>query len=595
MNVSYDNTYSNVYRGIDLIITGNTSLVDCTTTGSLTADTAVVDNLSVTSLADIKKLSLTGTTSVSLVSAGGVQISKDLSVTGAISSGDATVTGELNANVVTLGNGTIGYLTVTNNGNTLSTTTGALVVTGGVGIGRDLRVGGVAYLPDLNSNDASIGTLTSNTIVANSTISASGNILTTGYVLGAAVYDSGRRVATLEDLNNYVAGDNIQITPYGVANPVQSYQISTSMTPTFTSVSITGTTMSFGTTTGALLVSGGIGVAGSIYATGMYVNNYPVLTTADIQNIQNYSAGSNINISQDGVISVVNAPTFTGMVTSETGFDASGNNIINVADPIGPLDAANKEYVDTIFENLGIDSTTFTLTGVPIVVCSSAPTMVQEWSIIDIGSYRVFFSVRYSATGNATVLLKQGNVVLGYSQMRCGPDEQMILSSVIPLMTTSVPNSSLSLWVSGPTTLGNDQHYQVTLQRAHVELQPIRSIQQLQTFALSESITLVGKEGTEAPVGSFALSAAISGKYRLSMSIEYSDLGVNKLLIRVNGTLIQSVKEHLSPSDLNSVSVYEEVIMSLPGPVVIDVSVVFGMSYRSVSIAQMFGEIRFIG
>lgn len=595
MNVSYDNTYSNVYRGINLELTGGASLVDCTTSGTLTGGTAVFDSLSVTTLADIKKLSLTGTTSDTLVSAGGVQISKDLSVTGLISGGDATVTGELNANVVTLGNGTIGYLTVTNNGNTLSTTTGALVVTGGLAVGRDLRVGGVAYLPTLNSNDASIGALTSNTIVVNGTISASGNISTTGYVLGTALYDSGRRVATLEDLGNYVAGDNIQIVPYGIANPVQTYQISTSLTPSFTTVAITGTNLSTGTSTGSLLVAGGVGVAGSIYATGMYVNNYPVLTTADIQNIQNYTAGTNINISQSGVISVVDAPTFTGMVTSTTGFDASGTKIINVADPVGPLDAANKEYVDTIFENLGIDSTTFTLIGVPITVCSSVPTKVQEWTITNIGSYRVFISVRYSSSGNAIISLQQGNTVLGFTQMRCGPDEQMILSTVIPLMTISAPNSPISLWVSGPTALGVDQHYQVTLQRAHVELQPIRSILQLQTFSLSDTVTLVGKEGTEVPIETYTMSAAISGKYRLSMTIEYTDLGVSQLLIRVNNSLLQSVKEHLSPSDCNTISVYEEVVMSLPGPVVVDVSVVFGMSYKSISISQIFGEIRFIG
>ena len=593
MNVSFDNTYSNTYRGIDLDISGNATLVDCTTTGTLTTLNAVIDNLSVTTLANFTKIYLSSTSNDSLVTVGGVQISKNLSVSGDLSSTNAIVTGDFSANTVNLGSGTIGYLSITNNGNTLSTTTGALVVTGGIGVGRDLRVGGIAYLPNLFSNDANIGSLTGNSINVLGTISASGNISTSGYILGTALYDSGRRVATLEDLGNYIAGTNIQIVPTGIPNGVQTYSISTSLTPIFTNVTITGTTPSVGTSSGSLVVTGGVGVAGSVHAMAMFVNNLRVLTTADIMNYQLYTAGSNISISPLGVIGVVNAPTFTGLVTSSSGFDASGNRIINVASPIAPTDAVNKEYVDTVVENLGVDSLTFTLPGVPIVVCSNMEQQIYSWTIPVVASYRVLLSIRYKSAGNALLSIKRDNEVLTTTQMRCGPGEQMILSSVIPLMTVTVPNSSLSLWVSGPSS--TLRHYQVTLERAQLELQPIRLIQQLQTFSLPEQITLVGKAGTEVSIASYTLSGSVAGQYRLSMSISYATQVRSQIILKVNNSVLQNVSEHLSPSDLNTVSIYEQVSVVAPGPVVVEVSVIFGMSFKSISIIELFGELRYIG
>lgn len=593
MNVSFDNTYSNIYRGIDLDISGNSTLVDCTTTGTLTTPNAVIGNLSVTTLANFTKISLSSTTNDSLMTAGGVQIAKDISVSGNINGADAVFTGDLSASTVSLGSGTIGYLAITNNGNTLSTTTGALVVTGGVGIGRDLRIGGIAYLPNLFGNDATIGSLTSNAINVLGTITASGNISTTGYILGTALYDSGRRVATLEDLGNYVAGTNIQIVPLGQPNGVQTYSIKTSLTPTFTNVTITGTTLSVGTSSGSLVVTGGIGVAGTIHATAMFINNLRVLTTADILNSQLYTAGSNVEISPVGVISVANAPTFSGIVTSLSGFNASGKRIVNVAPPVAPTDAVNKEYVDTVVENLGVDSLNFTLPGVPVVICSNTEQQIYNWTIPIVASYRVLLSIRYKSSGNALLSVKRENEVLATTQMRCGPGEQMILSTVIPLMTVTAPNSNLSLWVSGPSSIL--RHYQVSIERAQLELQPIRLIQQLQTFGLSEPVTMVGKAGSEVLIGSYSLSGSVAGKYRLSMSISYSSRGRTQIILRVNNSVLQSVTEHLSPSDLNTVSIYEEVSVTLPGPVVVDVFVVFGMSYKSISIMELFGELRYIG
>jgi hypothetical protein len=319
-----------------------------------------------------------------------------------------------------------------------------------------------------------------------------------------------------------------------------------------------------------------------------------VLTTADILGIQLYTAGSNISISPSGVISVVSSPTFTGIVTSIGGFDASNQRIVNVANPVAPTDAVNKQYVDTILDSFGVESITFTLPSVPMVVCSNAPTKVYEWVVPDAAAYRVYLSVRYSATGNAIVSLKQGGATLGTTRMRCGPDEQMILSTVIPLMTTTVANSTVELWVSGPSSVVQ-WHYQVTLERVHIELQPILSSQPLQTFSVPSSVTLSGKSGTEVSIGSFTLSAATAGNYRLAMSMEYSDTGSCQFLIRVNSSLLQSVKEHLSPSDVNTVSIYEDVTMNVPGSVTVDVSVVFGLSYKSVSILDLFGELQFIG
>jgi hypothetical protein len=118
--------------------------------------------------------------------------------------------------------------------NSVSTTTGALVVAGGVGIGGDLHVGGGIY-----SNGVPI--LTTSTVV-----------------------------------NQFLAGDDILInltTASGVLtiNDVATLQSVTSRgNSTNNAIDISNTASSTNLVTGALTVAGGVGVGGRLNAQGLY-------------------------------------------------------------------------------------------------------------------------------------------------------------------------------------------------------------------------------------------------------------------------------------------------------------------------------------
>ncbi|CAB4174733.1 hypothetical protein UFOVP1131_60 [uncultured Caudovirales phage] len=208
----------------------------------------------------------------SIVTSGGIYVAKDIVVGGNISGGFGAITPtsvvssygyytSLNGTTLSIGSsspatiGAAGKVTIANTTAAISTTSGALEVAGGVGITGNLYVGG-----SING-----------TITLPSTISAS-----TGYynTLGSTTLDVGSTAA---------GATRVSITSAGV-------------------VSITSTATASSKITGALRVSGGVGVSGNIYAT-------------DISASGTFSAGtfSPTSISTGGI-------TATGTISGSTGY-----------------------------------------------------------------------------------------------------------------------------------------------------------------------------------------------------------------------------------------------------------------------------------
>ena len=160
-------------------------------------------------------------------------------------------------------------ISITNTATSTGTTSGALTVAGGVG------VDGALYAISLYSNNAAvvttatIGELTSfgvNKIYAGSDISVN---TTTGEV-------------TVSDISTLQT-----VTDRG--------NISTS------TINVNNSTVASNTYSGALIVQGGVGVGGSLYATAVYSNNAAVVTTATIgeltgAGVNKIYAGSDISI-----------------------------------------------------------------------------------------------------------------------------------------------------------------------------------------------------------------------------------------------------------------------------------------------------------
>ncbi len=184
----------------------------------------------ITSTGNVRINNATGSTSTTtgaLVVTGGIGCGEDIFAAGIVSVGSAT--------------------------ESTSKTTGALIVGGGVGVGGNVQVGGnVKIISTIASTNSSTGSLivgggvgidgnlnTNNNITTSGVITTTNNTSSTSSSTGAVIVNGGIGV-----------GGNIQVA--GV-------------------VRTTFSTPSTSTTTGALIVGGGAGVAGNVYVGGNLV------------------------------------------------------------------------------------------------------------------------------------------------------------------------------------------------------------------------------------------------------------------------------------------------------------------------------------
>ena len=299
-----------------------------------------------------------------------------------------TVTGLSTLNATTLGVSTASQLdvaarllvgglselnnaTLSNQTNSTSSTTGALQVSGGVGIQKDLWVGGNAYVNgfqvlttgsiDLSSLQSATEKGSSTTVaisVLNTTSSTStnsgaltvvGGVGIGGNLYAREIYDNNNRVVTsvVASGSTYIGIVNLTSTGTTASFEVINLGVQTLTAGTDTAVSantgtvivwntstldsvssrgatttnaisITNSTTSTSTTTGALTVAGGVGIVGALYAnslyinTASYINNSLILTTATISNfaVSSITAGTDTAVSTStGAVLIWNTST----------------------------------------------------------------------------------------------------------------------------------------------------------------------------------------------------------------------------------------------------------------------------------------------
>lgn len=168
-----------------------------------------------------------------------------------------------------------------------------------------------------------------------------------------------------------------------------------SITETPNPFTILNTTSSTSTTTGALKVSGGIGVGGAIYASSIFSNNSAVVTTASISSYMNtFAAGTGTSVdvtdlavtywsnetlqtisdkgaSTDNSVSITNS-------TSSTGTDTGALTVVGGVGIGGTVYVGEDLYAGTIYSNSFAVSTSSSLT-----VKSSGTTLASNVSSID--------------------------------------------------------------------------------------------------------------------------------------------------------------------------------------------------------------------
>jgi hypothetical protein len=296
-----------------------------TNTGALqvVGGTGIGGALYVGGLANISgATSITNTTSAFSTTTGALTVAGGVGIQGSLYVGDTIIgnlTGNVNGNATTVGTKNVAilssphYLTFVNSNNSSTTaelfyttsslrfipstgiveidrtttstgtTTGALVVTGGVGIGRDLYVGGIIYgtattatsvnavqqtanqsyyLTFVDSNNA---TSTAELLYTTSSITINpstgevdilSSLNSTSTTTGALVVSGGAGISG----NLYVGGDIVAQRLI-----IEYTTVTTTLVVTDDIIKTTNNTQSINTTTGALQVTGGAGIGGNLY------------------------------------------------------------------------------------------------------------------------------------------------------------------------------------------------------------------------------------------------------------------------------------------------------------------------------------------
>ena len=150
------------------------------------------------------------------------------------------------------------FLTITGTTSSVNSTTGALIVAGGVGISENLNVGGNLNVTGILTASNFIGTFTG---YVSGSISGTASTATNigGGNPGQLVYQSATSSTAF-----VATGTSGQVlVSYGASGP------SFTSTVSLTTLNITGVTDTNSKTTGALQVVGGVGIGGSLFVTGV--------------------------------------------------------------------------------------------------------------------------------------------------------------------------------------------------------------------------------------------------------------------------------------------------------------------------------------
>lgn len=239
--------------------------------------------------------------------------------------GDILGINTLNVNNSSTIGGTL-YLTSTTS--STDTSTGALVVSGGVGISENLNVGGstnldgtVRLTSTVESNDSTSGAL-----VVNGGVGVGGNVNVDG-TLTADSFDFGDGDIVIDSTTastSATSGALVVAGGTGISGDVNiGGDTNVGGTLTTTSLNTTNTTSSTSNTTGAVVISGGMGLGENLNMGGVLnVNNTTSSTSPDTGAFvtdggmgvaENVNVGNEINT--DGTFNVDNTANSTGTGT----------------------------------------------------------------------------------------------------------------------------------------------------------------------------------------------------------------------------------------------------------------------------------------
>jgi hypothetical protein len=236
-----------------------------------------------------------------------------------------------------------------NTATSFSTTSGSVVVKGGMAVAGNMYVGGTITANILAIQYTTITTtlVTTDDVISTynttaSTGTTSGALIVGGgagfggnVYIGATSYIANSQIITTATLAGYfIAGTDTAISSSSGVITIWNTSTLQSVTnrgaTTNNAVSINNTASSTGTASGALQVLGGVGIGGSLYvATAGYISGSQIITTATIGNfgVSSVVAGTDTAISSStGVVTIWSTST----LQTVTGRGAATNNAISI-------------------------------------------------------------------------------------------------------------------------------------------------------------------------------------------------------------------------------------------------------------------------
>jgi hypothetical protein len=296
-----------------------------------------------------------------------------------------------------------------------STSSGALQVVGGAGIGGALYVANTSYIAGAQvittatigqyaAAGASTGT-TSTFLINNATISTgtnSGALQVVGGVgVGGNVYVGGIINIALGQYATFGSNTSTRITRDGALNGLDLQTSATSrlfIADTDGAVTIRSTAISTSTMTGALVVKGGAGIGGNVYISGTsYVNNSQILTSATIysytalrgQYIPRTAYVSTGTITIDAsqydtyVVTATNASSVIIQINTDNGYTPfDGQKLIIRLRDDGTARRLYFNYNSNHFRVVGIAPPAITLSNSTIYVGAMYNQSVARWDIL---------------------------------------------------------------------------------------------------------------------------------------------------------------------------------------------------------------------
>jgi hypothetical protein len=212
---------------------------------------------------------------------------------------------------------TTGTINISNTSSSTGTSSGALVVGGGAGIGGDLYVGGsIVASATGTSISFSTGSFAKLFVTGglNATSTITGDLIVTGGAgiggdlwIGGALYSDGQPVLTTSTFaESILDGEDIDIltvnsgtSTYLLINNISTFQSVTDRGNSTTNVvRFLNTANSTSTNTGAVLVSGGIGVSGRVYSESLQIADAVFDSTRTLVNTTNATVIDTFNISE---------------------------------------------------------------------------------------------------------------------------------------------------------------------------------------------------------------------------------------------------------------------------------------------------------